>query len=144
MMLYTWLAILVLSVLGEAVTPALVAIWFMPASLAALILALCKVHPAVQVGVFVLVSLLLLIFIKPIVKRMMRKVRVERTNADALIGETAVVTEEIDNLAGTGLVKIRSQLWSARAATEGETFAVGDLVTVQEIQGVKLICIRKG
>ena len=60
-------------------------------------------------------------------------------NADGLIGELAVVTEEIDNLLGTGSVKIQHQTWSARSSKE-EKIAIGSVVRVEEISGVKLIC----
>ena len=41
-----------------------------------------------------------------------------RTNAQSLLGETAVVTEPINNLAGTGQVQVQGQYWTARAVSD--------------------------
>jgi membrane protein implicated in regulation of membrane protease activity len=66
----------------------------------------------------------------------------EKTNVDAIIGKDAYVTEEIDNLQGLGEVKVGGLAWSARSQ-DGEKIAVGTLVTVLEVQGVKLIVTPK-
>jgi membrane protein implicated in regulation of membrane protease activity len=62
------------------------------------------------------------------------------TNADRNIGKTAVVTERIDNVAGTGAAKVNGVEWTARTA-DGSTVEVGALVTVQKIEGVKLCVV---
>ena len=61
------------------------------------------------------------------------------TNADRNIGRTATVTERIDNLAGTGAVKVDALTWTARSVRDEQTIEVGALVTIREIRGVKLL-----
>ena len=56
-----------------------------------------------------------------------------------MIGKTAVVTEEIDNLAGKGQVKVLGNVWSARSVNDDMKIPVGQHVVVQKIEGVKLI-----
>ena len=61
-----------------------------------------------------------------------------KTNAEALIGQTAIVTENISNIDAKGRVKVRGMEWSARSA-DGDTIAKDSHVIVKEIDGVKLI-----
>ena len=62
----------------------------------------------------------------------------EKTNVDAVVGKVCLVTEEIRNIDEVGEVKLGGLCWSARAA-DGRVIAVGEQVTVKEVQGVKLI-----
>ena len=65
--------------------------------------------------------------------------KITPTNLDAVIGETAVVVEEISNTEETGAVKIQGKVWSARSEN-GEVIEKDAIVSVVEIKGVKLIC----
>ncbi|MBQ9510270.1 MAG: NfeD family protein [Clostridia bacterium] len=135
-----WLVVLVLSIIVEGATLALVSVWFMPASIVALVLALCNVPLWVQIVAFIVVSVGTLSFLRPVFKKML-KLKTVPTNSDALIGQKGIVVENIDNIAATGAVKIDGQVWSARSA-EGENIAEGEVVTVSSIEGVKLICTK--
>ena len=66
------------------------------------------------------------------------KTKLVPTNSDRVIGETAVVTESIDNIQAKGSVKVQGQLWTARSEN-GEVIPEGSQVTVIRIEGVKLI-----
>ena len=136
-----WLALIVLFSVIEGVTPQLVSIWFAGGALVALIVSLFGVQLWIQIVVFVAVSALLLILTRPLVKKRINAKTV-RTNADAAIGETAVVTQRIDNTEGEGLVKLGGQIWSARS-DGGENIPAGATVTVLRIEGVKLIVTEK-
>ena len=133
-----WIAALILFVVVEAVTVGLASIWFAIGALAALICALLHGPVWLQVVWFLAVSLATLILTRPMVKKYM-KGKVVPTNADRNIGRTAAVTERIDNLAGTGAVKIDGVTWTARSADEQKTIEAGAMVTVREIRGVKLV-----
>lgn len=138
MMPYVWIAVIITAVVAESMTSALVAIWFMPSAIVSMILAFFSVPILVQVLVFMLVSALLIILSKMIFKNVLR-VRPTPTNADTVIGESAVVTERICNMENKGLVKVRGQIWSAKSA-DGADLEPGDIVSVISIEGVKLIC----
>ena len=135
---FFWIAVIILSVISEAMTATLVAIWFMPSALIATVLSFFKVPIFVQVLVFVILSAMFIIFSRTIFNKTLR-LRHTPTNADTVIGEDAVVTEEICNLENRGLVKVRGQIWSARSA-DGTVLAPGEIVSVISIEGVKLIC----
>jgi membrane protein implicated in regulation of membrane protease activity len=138
MMPYVWIAVIITAVVAESMTSALVAIWFMPSAIVSMILAFFGVPILVQVLVFMLVSALLIILSKMIFKNVL-KVRPTPTNADTVIGESAVVTERICNMENKGLVKVRGQIWSAKSA-DGADIEQGDIESVISIEGVKLIC----
>ncbi len=137
-----WLAVLVILLVVEALTLGLTTIWFAGGALAAFILSVCGTSLMIQIIVFCGVSFLLLIFTRPAAERWMNRGRT-RTNAQSLIGETAVVTETIDNLASTGQVQVRGQYWSARADASQQKIEKDRIVTIEEISGVKLI-VREG
>lgn len=133
-----WIAALIFFIIVEAVTVGLASIWFAIGALAALICALLRGPIWLQVVWFLAVSVATLILTRPLVKKYMRG-KVVPTNADRNIGRTATVAERIDNLAGTGAVRIDGVTWTARSADERETIEAGTMVTVREIRGVKLV-----
>lgn len=139
-MMCMWIFVLITAIVVEAITPMLVAIWFMPAALVALILAFCKVKTEIQVLVFLVTALGLILIIRPFAKKLMKNHAVTPTNADALIGEIGIVTETIHNLSDSGQVKVKSQVWTARTRTDDITIPKDTLVKVEEIVGVRLIC----
>ena len=135
--LYVWLAVIIISVAAEAFTFALCGIWFAVGGVAALVAASLSVGLMGQWIVFVVFSALLLILVRPFCRRFLGSRR-QATNADRIIGQTAVVTEPIDNLLGTGAVKIVGKVWTARSTTD-TPIPLGSKVTVVEIRGVKAI-----
>ena len=76
---------------------------------------------------------------RPLVKKLLVRKRV-CTNADRVIGMTAVVTEEINNSLGLGQVNVSGSIWSARSVDQSVIVA-GSNVQVQAIQGVKLMVL---
>ena len=133
-----WLAALVALLALEAATVGLVSLWFAVGSLCALLTSFFVGNIWVQFAVFLAVSFLCLVIIRPLAKKYADPRRVS-TNADRVIGATGLVTEEIDNLAGHGLVNIAGQVWSARSAGEGAVIPAGQEVRVTQIQGVKVL-----
>lgn len=142
MQAFVWLAVLVVLLAVEAVTLGLTTIWFAGGALAAFVLAVLQIGLGPQIAVFCGVSVLLLIFTRPAAARWLNRDRV-KTNAGSLIGETGVVTEQIDNLAGTGQVQVRGQYWTARAADASQQIGKAKRVTIENISGVKLIVREK-
>ena len=133
---WIWLAALVMFAVLEASTSALVSVWFIGGSLAAMIAALLGAPIWLQLVLFFAVSAALLLLLRPIARKYM-KTRTVPTNVSSNLGKTAVVTAAIDNLRGVGAVKIGGVEWSARSAddTPIEKDAV---VRVTKIEGVKV------
>lgn len=136
MMQIMWLVLLVVFAVGEAATVGLTSIWFAAGSLAALIAALLGGPLWVQLTLFLAVSLLCLAAARPLAKRHLNS-KVEPTNADRVIGETAQVIEDVDNVHGKGAVVIRGMTWSARSQ-DGGPITTGTMVRVLRIEGVKV------
>ena len=76
-------------------------------------------------------------------KKILRNHGSEPTDTDLLLGKDARVVEKIDNSLSEGAVKIDGKVWSARMVADGEAADIGEFVTVEKIEGVKLICKRK-
>lgn len=133
-----WLGILAVLLIIEAITAGLTAIWFAGGALVAAIAAYCGAGVVLQFVLFFAVSLVLLIFTRPVAVRYMNH-NVEKTNAESLLGKKAVVIEKIDNLAQTGHVRIRDIEWMARTSDDSVKIPENAVVEIEEIHGVKLI-----
>ena len=133
-----WLVLLVLLIAIEVGTMGLTTIWFAGGALIAVILSALGLPSYVQIAAFLVISLVLLIFTRPIAMKYFNKDRV-KTNAEGMVGKKAVVTAAIDNLAATGQVSVNGMEWSARATEDGNKIIEGAIVTIVAISGVKLI-----
>lgn len=136
-MVWVWLVLAVIFIVIEAITVGLTTIWFAAGAFVALLLALFKTGPGVQVAVFLIVSLVLLATTRKVFVNKL-KTGSQKTNVDALVGEEAVVLEEITPH-NTGLVKVKGQNWTAAASDKDATIPKDSTVTVKAIEGVKLI-----
>ena len=131
-----WLVLLIVFAASEAVTVGLTSIWFAAGALCALISALLGGPLWLQLTLFLAVSLLCLLAVRPLAKKHLND-RVVPTNADRVIGAEAQVTEDIDNVHGKGAVVIRGMAWSARSQ-DGGPITAGTMVRVLRIEGVKV------
>ena len=133
-----WAVLLMLFAVIEIVTPQMTTIWLAASSGVALIVAFFLPNVIwLQILVFVLVSVILLIFTRKLSQRIL-KGKKKRLNADRCIDQQAVVTEDINNLLGKGQVNIKGAIWTARSETD-EIIQKGELVTVKRIEGVMVI-----
>lgn len=137
-MLFVWLILLIVLILVELFTMGLTTIWFAAGSLVAAISAALNAPVMVQVVLFFVVSILMLIFTRPVAVKYFNKDRI-RTNVESMIGRQAIVVSEINNLEGTGQVTVGGQEWTARSKDENLCIPVGTVVLVCAINGVKLI-----
>lgn len=133
---FLWFALLLIFIVVEAVTVSMVSAWFAIGSLAALITALLGGKTWLQIAVFLAASAVALALLRPIAKKHFTP-RLTRTNVDALIGKTCLCITAIDNLAGSGQVKIGDVEWSARSLS-GEPIPVGTQVKIDRVEGVKV------
>lgn len=134
----TWLIILVILIVIELTTMGLTTIWFAGGSLIAFIAAVLHAGLPLQIILFFAVSFVLLFFTRPIALKYFNVDRI-KTNAESLVGETGIVLEEINNIQSSGRIQVKGQEWTARSVNEEAIVAVGHLVRIQRIEGVKLI-----
>ena len=138
MVLIFWMVILILCIVIEVLTLGLTTIWFAAGALVAIFAALLYAPIFVQVILFLLVSLTLLFFTRPIAVKYFNRDRV-KTNVESMVGRQAIVTGEIDNLQAMGQVTVSGQEWSARSWDDKVRIPAGAVVVVVAISGVKLI-----
>lgn len=134
---YMWVGLLILFLVLEGSTVALVSLWFAVGSLAAIVAALLGASLGVQVGIFLGVSGVLLALLRPFLKRYIAP-SIQKTNVDSLVGRECPVTEDIQNLQSQGQVKVNGMVWSARS-TDGRQIPKGTVVRIDRIEGVKLL-----
>ncbi len=136
-----WLIVVVVMAVIEIITLGLTTIWFAGGALASFAASLLGANLLVQSILFVTVSVVLLAVTRPLAVEFFNKGRT-KTNAESLIGKTAVVQQEIDNLKAAGMVTVDGQEWSARSKDDS-VIPVETRVEILEISGVKLLVRQK-
>lgn len=134
---YIWIGLLILCLMVEGSTVALVSLWFAIGCLAAIIAAMLGASFGVQAAVFLVVSAVLLALLRPFLKKYIAP-SIQKTNVDSLVGKCCPVTEDIRNLESQGQVKVGGMVWSARSES-GEIIPRGTVVKIEGVEGVKLI-----
>ena len=133
-----WIGVLVAPIVIEAMTMGLTSIWFSGGAIAAMIVELLNGSISLQIIVFLIISLILLFYTRPIAVKHFNQKR-EKTNLDSVIGKTAVVTIPIHNLKETGQVMLEGKEWTARSIDSSKQIDKDALVKVVAIRGVKLM-----
>ena len=131
-----WLAALILFGVAEAVTVGLTSVWFAVGAAAALIAALLEASVGVQAALFLVVSLICLLLVRPLSQKFLQP-NYQATNVDRIIGAEGVVTQTIDNLKGEGQVSVAGAAWTARSG-DGSVIPEGSRVRILRIEGVKV------
>lgn len=132
----TWLVLMVLFIWIEASTVTMASLWFAAGALVSMIIALLGGPLWLQAVVFLVVSGVLLLLLRPVAKKYFTP-KITKTNVEAIIGTRGIVSEEIDNLLAQGQVKINGLEWTARS-TSGEKIPAGSTIKVDRIEGVKV------
>ncbi|NLV16420.1 MAG: NfeD family protein [Syntrophomonadaceae bacterium] len=130
-----WLIIGIGCVIIEIAT---VGFWFLWLSIAALTLSLLTWLQAVtslpaQIIIFGIITISLIIFTRPLVQKFVKTDEV-KSNVEALVGVTGIVTAEIDP-PHTGQVNLQGEIWTARA---NEPLSQNEKVVVKSVEGVTL------
>ena len=141
MMIWIWLGCIVGFGILEALTAGLISIWFVAGGIASLLCAILGAGTLFQIVVFIAVSAAALILTRPLVRRYTQGKSIP-TNADRVLGQTAKVTEAINNENSTGAVYVDGRTGTART-TDGDVIPAGTLVQIERMEGVKLFVTRK-
>ena len=137
-----WLGLMMVLLAIEVATLGLTTLWFASGCLVAFFAALMHAPGLVQVLLFLVVSITLLYFTRPIALRYLNKSR-EKTNINTIIGKEAVVTSDINNLQAKGQVVVGGMEWTARTNSNEDIIKTGTVVVIEKVDGVKLIVKRK-
>lgn len=136
--LVLWLVVLVICIIIELLTLGVTAVWFGAGALAAALMAALKTPAWAQCLVFAVVSFLLFAFVRPSVKRNFDKKRRNEKLYD-LVGQRGIVSSEIDNMRGIGLVKIGEREWRAKSREKGVVIPRWAIVDVIGVDRDKLV-----
>ena len=136
-----WLAVFVLLIVIELATMGLTTIWFAGGAVAGFIASMLGANVVIQAVVFFVVSIVLLIFTRPFAVRYINSNK-SKTNIDGLIGQEALVLEEINNIRETGCARLEGKEWTARSVDD-TVIPADTVVIVERIERVKLIVKTK-
>ena len=136
-----WLAVFVLLIVIELATMGLTTIWFAGGAVAGFIASMLGANVVIQAVVFFVVSIVLLIITRPFAVRYINSNKT-KTNIDGLIGQEALVLEEINNIRETGCARLEGKEWTARSVDD-TVIPADTVVIVERIEGVKLIVKTK-
>jgi membrane protein implicated in regulation of membrane protease activity len=132
-----WIVAAVILALVEAATLGLTTIWFAIGAVAAAIAALLDANFFIQVVVFLVVSVLALLFTRPAAIKHL-KVGREKNVTEQMEGRQGIVTEAVVPF-GAGLVKVGGVFWTAVGEDPAIGIEKGRTVVVVRIEGVKLV-----
>ena len=132
-----WIVIAVIFAVAEGLTSSFITIWFTIGAAAAAIVAAVGGGIAIQIVIFFVISILLLIFTRPILVKRLKLGR-EKNYTEQLEGKTGLVVEEIKPF-GSGQVKVRGIIWTAVGETEDFAAKKGSIVEIVRVEGVKLL-----
>ena len=127
---------MVLLLIAEAATMGLATIWFAVGALFAFLISLTHIHPWIQFAVFLLSSVILLYYTRPLAVKYF-KIGSHTTNAESLIGRDGIVLKTIEKHT-TGQVKVWGQIWTA-ISEAGTEIPKDSQIRVKAIEGVKLV-----
>jgi membrane protein implicated in regulation of membrane protease activity len=133
-----WLVLLIILLGIEIITVGLTTIWFAGGALVALAVYGLGFDLGWQVAVFVVVSVVLLVFTRPLAVKYIN-VNKLKTNYEGVIGKVVRLTENVNNLNGTGTALINGVEWTARSTSDEINIPAGTIVKVVDIKGVKVI-----
>ncbi|OFW66829.1 MAG: hypothetical protein A2Z12_00640 [Actinobacteria bacterium RBG_16_68_21] len=130
-----WVIAAAVLLVAEMATAGFFMLPFAVGAAGAAVAAFLDASEAVQLGVFLAVSVVALILLQRFVKRGDQKQH--NVGANRFIGQSARVLEAVDPHRGSGQVRMESETW--RATTEGEPIPEGTTVRVTEVRGTRLV-----
>ena len=136
-----WILGIITFIILEAVTYQLVSIWFAIGALGGMIAAFSGVNFYVQMAVFIAVSFICILCLRPLSMKFFKPRNVE-TNAQSLVGKEVLITSDVDNIRGLGEGKVDGKVWTVRSIDNSHVLK-GETAVIEKIEGVKLIVKRK-
>ena len=139
MYFWLWMAVFIISLVIELATVNLVSIWFTVGSLFALMANQLKLDIAYQIVIFIILSIICILLIRPLAANYLRG-NIVKTNADRAVGEHVTLLKAISENTW-GEVKVNGVLWHARSY-DNKPIEQGTKVEVLAIEGAKLVVKR--
>ena len=131
-----WLIVAAFFFILEIATEGFLVFWFGIGAVASIGTSFLTENISIQIAVFAVVSILLVLSTRKLTDKM--KPKEVPTNVYTILGKKAVVSQAIDNLKGSGQIKIDGDIWSAKSESD-EPIEEGDSVEILNIDGVRAV-----
>ena len=136
---FAWAIVAVVMAVVEIMSLGLITMWFVVGAIAALVASLLGADLFVQCAVFLVVSIVLLVALRPAVLKYRKR---GESTEQTLVGQRAIVDEAIDNDRMVGRVRTSDNMtWAARSA-DGAPIETGAGVVVVAQESIKLVVER--
>lgn len=133
-----WLIAVGVLIILEMFTMGLTTIWFAGGALVAFIADVSGAPLWIQIVCFLVVSIVLLVFTRPITEKYFNKSRA-KTNVDGFVGQQGRVIEEINRYKQTGKVMLNGMEWTAVSNEDDMVIALEEKVEVVKVEGAHLV-----
>ena len=131
-----WLILTIVFTVIEFIIPALVTVWFAFAAAMTIFISLAFDNLKVEITFFTIVSILAIIFIRPLAKKILSK---NKDNFDAEAIDTSIIVKRIVDVSKEEKIYDVSYKGSIWTALSSEIFEVGDIPIITGFKGNKII-----
>ena len=131
-----WLILTIIFTVIEFIIPALVTVWFAFAAAMTIFISLAFDNLKVEITFFTIVSILAIIFIRPLAKKILSK---NKDNFDAEAIDTSIIVKKIVDTSKEEKIYDVSYKGSIWTALSNEIFEVGDIPIITGFKGNKII-----
>ena len=125
----------------EIITIGFLFFWLGVSALIAMVSSFFISNIVIQTTIFVIASAILILATRPLVNKFFNSDSI-KTNVEAIVGKTGVVTKNIKPINSTGQIKVDGETWSAVSEDEID-IEKGTQIVVKDIKGVKAIVTPK-
>ena len=137
-----WLIAAGVFFVAEIFTAGFLIFWLGVAALVSMVISFFIDNVIIQGTVFVILSGILMFLTRPLVDRFITKPDDKvATNAYSIIGKRGIVTKEINEISGTGQIKVGTEVWSAKSL-DSSKIEEGSEVEINSINGVKAVVTK--
>lgn len=136
-MVWIWLAVTVIAIVVEIITPELVSLWFAIGGIVGIAFSFIPGLPWWgEIIIFAVLSMILLLSLRPVLSKYLKRKSLA-TNVDRLIGQDIrmITQADFDNL---GTAKIGDVVWSVKSENQSSLLA-DEIVRIVAVYGNKLI-----
>ncbi|EKF49249.1 nodulation efficiency protein D (NfeD) [Thermosipho africanus H17ap60334] len=123
---------------AEILTPTFFIFWFGVGALASALVAFFVGNTIWELVTFIVVSGILVILTRPLANKISGK-QTRKINVDEIIGKHALVLEDINNKAGTGIIKVNGDTWRAFSNDDEIVIKKGEYVKILQVEGAHVV-----
>ncbi|MBB6061754.1 membrane protein implicated in regulation of membrane protease activity [Thermosipho japonicus] len=123
---------------AEILTPTFFIFWFGVGALASALVAFFIGNTIWELVTFIVASGILVILTRPLANKISGE-QTRKINVDEIIGKHALVLEDINNKAGTGIIKVNGDTWRAFSNDDEIVIKKGEYVKILQVEGAHVV-----